>query len=158
MAANFWDEMGRGKSHAVHTHLFHELIDGLALEAPPASELPWQVLAGVNVMLWSCIPRRNAFRAQGSLGAVELLAPQRCTRLVHGALRLGIRKKTVVYYGAHAVIDIGHAEGWLANVIEPQVRSVPESRLGIAEGLIVRADASLDYFDYCLARARSLAA
>jgi hypothetical protein len=158
MAANYWDEMGRGRSHAVHTHLFHKLINGLGLEAPPASELPWQVLAGVNVMLWSCIPRRNAFRAQGSLGAVELLAPQRCTRLVHGALRVGIQKKTVVYYGAHAVIDIGHAEGWLSHVIEPQVRAIPESRVGIAEGLIVRADASLDYFDHCLARARTLAA
>lgn len=158
MAANYWDEMGRGRSHAVHTHLFHRLISGLDLEPPPASELPWQVLAGVNVMLWSCIPRRNAFRAQGSLGAVELLAPQRCTRLVHGALRVGIHKKTVVYYGAHAVIDIGHAEGWLSHVIEPQVRSVPESRVGIAEGLIVRADASLDYFDHCLAYARTLAA
>lgn len=158
MASNYWDEMGRGRSHAVHTHLFHQLIAGLALEAPHASELPWQVLAGVNVMLWSSIPRRNAFRAQGALGAVELLAPQRCTRLVHGALRVGIRKKTVVYYGAHAIIDIGHAEGWLSHVIEPQVRAVPESRVGIAEGLIARADASLDYFDYCLARARTLAA
>lgn len=158
MASNYWDEMGRGKSHAVHTHLFHRLIEGLDLEAPEASELPWQVLAGVNVMLWSCIPRRNAFRAQGVLGAVELLAPQRCTRVVHGALRVGIRKKTVVYYGAHAIIDVGHAEGWLAHVVEPQVRSVPESRQGIAEGLILRADASLDYFDYCLAHARKLAA
>jgi hypothetical protein len=158
MASNYWDEMGRGKSHAVHTHLFHRLINGLSLEAPSASELPWQVLAGVNVMLWSCIARRNAYRAQGTLGAVELLAPQRCTRLVHGAQRVGIAKRTVVYYGAHAVIDIGHAEGWLAHVIEPQVQAVPASRLGIAEGLIVRADASLDYFDYCLARARTLAA
>jgi hypothetical protein len=158
MAANYWDEMGRGRAHAVHTHLFHKLVNGLGLQAPPASELPWQVLAGVNVMLWSCIARRNAFRAQGSLGAVELLAPQRCTRLVHGALRVGIPKKTVVYYGAHAVIDIGHAEGWLSHVIEPQVHAVPDSRFGIAEGLIVRADASLDYFDYCLAVARTLAA
>ncbi len=155
MASNYWDEMGRGRSHAVHTHLFHKLITDLALEAPRASELPWQVLAGVNVMLWCSIPRRNAFRAQGALGAVELLAPQRCTRLVHGALRVGIRKKTVVYYGAHAIIDIGHAEGWLSHVIEPQVRSIPESRIGIAEGLIARADASLDYFDYCLAQART---
>ncbi len=158
MASNYWDEMGRGRSHAVHTHLFHKLITDLALEAPRASELPWQVLAGVNVMLWSSIPRRNAFRAQGALGAVELLAPQRCTRLVHGALRVGIHKKTVVYYGAHAIIDIGHAEGWLSHVIEPQVRAVPASRIGIAEGLIARADASLDYFDYCLAQARTLAA
>jgi len=158
MASNYWDEMGRGKSHAVHTHLFHRLINGLSLEAPPASELPWQVLAGVNVMLWSCIPRRNAYRAQGTLGAVELLAPQRCTRVVHGARRVGIGKKTVVYYGAHAVIDIGHAEGWLAHVLEPQVKSAPSSRVGIAEGLIVRADASLDYFDHCLAMARTLAA
>ncbi len=158
MATNFWDEMGKGRSQAVHTHLFHNLIDGLAITAPDASQLPWQVLAGVNVMLWSCISRRNAFRAQGTLGAVELLAPQRCTRLVHGALRLGIKKKTVVYYGAHAIIDIGHAEGWLAHVIEPQVRELPASRIGIAEGLIVRADASLDYFDYCLARARAIAA
>ena len=158
MASNYWDEMGRGRDHAVHTHLFHRLIEGLSIEAPPASELPWQVLAGVNVMLWSCIPRRNAFRAQGTLGAVELLAPQRCTRVVHGAKRVGIRKKTVVYYGAHAIIDIGHAEGWLANVVKPQVRAHPGSRVGIAEGLLARADASLDYFDYCLATARSFAA
>jgi Iron-containing redox enzyme len=158
MASNYWDEMGKGKKHAVHTHLFHELIDGLSLEAPAASELPWQVLAGVNVMLWSCIPRRNAFRAQGTLGAVELLAPQRCTRVVHGALRLGIRKKAVVYYGAHAIIDIGHAEGWLEHVVKPQVAAFADSRIGIAEGLLARADASLDYFDYCLAHARSIAA
>ena len=157
MASNYWDEMGKGKPHAVHTHLFHKLIEGLQLKAPPASDLPWQVLAGVNVMLWSCIPRRNAFRAQGTLGAVELLAPQRCTRVVHGALRVGMKKKTVVYYGAHAIIDIGHAEGWLDHVVKPQVALHSPSRAGIAEGLIARADASLDYFDYCLAAARNLA-
>ena len=144
MASNYWDEMGKGKTHAVHTHLFHRLIEGLSLEAPSASDLPWQVLAGVNVMLWSCISRRNAFRAQGTLGAVELLAPQRCTRVVHGALRVGMKKKTVVYYGAHAIIDIGHAEGWLDRVVKPQVDAYPDSRFGIAEGLIARADASLD--------------
>ena len=158
MASNYWDEMGRGRAHAVHTHLFFRLIEDLKLQAPPADALPWQVLAGVNVMLWSCIPRRNAFRAQGVLGAVELLAPQRCTRVVNGAKRLGIRKKSVVYYGAHAIIDIGHAEGWLKHVIEPQVAAHPESRIGIAEGLLARADASVDYFDYCLAAARRIAA
>jgi len=156
MASNYWDEMGKGRTHAVHTHLFHKLIDDLSIEAPPAAELPWQVLAGVNVMLWSCIPRRNAFRAQGTLGAVELLAPQRCTRVVHGALRVGMKKKSVVYYGAHAIIDIGHAEGWLDHVVVPQVASFAPSRVGIAEGLIARADASLDYFDFCLARARTI--
>lgn len=158
MASNYWDEMGKGVTHAVHTHLFHQLIDDLGVEAPSADDLPWQVLAGVNVMLWSCIPRRNAFRAQGALGAVELLAPQRCTRVVHGAKRLGIRKKSVVYYGAHAIIDIGHAEGWLKHVIEPQVAAHPPSRIGMAEGLLLRADASLDYYDFCLAHARTLAA
>lgn len=156
MASNYWDEMGKGRPQAVHTHLFHNLIDGLSIEAPPASDLPWQVLSGVNVMLWSCIPRRNAFRAQGALGAVELLAPQRCTRVVHGALRVGMTKKSVVYYGAHAIIDIGHAEGWLDHVVIPQVASHAPSRVGIAEGLIARADASLDYFDFCLAHARSI--
>ena len=158
MASNYWDEMGKGKPHAVHTHLFHQLIEGLGLQAPDASVLPWQVLAGVNVMLWSCIPRRNAFRAQGTLGAVELLAPQRCTRVVHGAMRVGIKKKSVVYYGAHAIIDIGHAEGWLDHIVKPQVALHPPARVGIAEGLVARADASLDYFDYCLAAARNLAA
>lgn len=158
MASNYWDEMGKGRAHAVHTHLFHRLIEGLSLQAPPANDLPWQVLAGVNVMLWSCISRRNAFRAQGTLGAVELLAPQRCTRVMHGSLRVGIKKKTVVYYSAHAIIDIGHAEGWLENVIKAQVMTHAPSRVGIAEGLVARADASLDYFDYCLATARSFAA
>ena len=154
MASNYWDEMGRGKPQAVHTHLFHQLIKDLNIPAPDAGELPWEVLSGINLMIWSCIHRRNAFRAQGALGAVELLAPQRCTRVVHGATRLGIGKKTVVYYGAHAIIDIGHAEGWLTHVIEAQVRELPEARTGIAEGLIARADASLDYFDYCLGAAK----
>ncbi|HEX6627237.1 MAG TPA: iron-containing redox enzyme family protein [Gemmatimonadaceae bacterium] len=154
MASNYWDEMGRGKPQAVHTHLFHQLIRDLNIPAPDADELPWEVLSGINLMIWSCIHRRNAFRAQGVLGAVELLAPQRCTRVVHGATRLGISKKTVVYYGAHAIIDIGHAEGWLTHVIEAQVRELPEARTGIAEGLLARADASLDYFDYCLGAAK----
>src|SRR3954469_2586062 len=153
MASNYWDEMGRGRHQAVHTHLFHQLIDDLKISAPDASELPWEVLSGINLMIWSCIHRPNVFRAQGVLGAVELLAPQRCTRVVHGATRLGIRKKTVVYYGAHAIIDVGHAEGWLSHVIEAQVREFPEAKIGIAEGLLARADASLDYFDYCLASA-----
>jgi hypothetical protein len=112
MASNFWDEMGRGRSQAVHTHLFHQLIDDLGIVAPDAGELPWEVLSGINLMIWSCIHRRNAFRAQGVLGAVELLAPQRCTRVVHGATRLGIRKKTVVYYGAHAIIDSFQTRDW----------------------------------------------
>src|SRR5688500_377970 len=34
MASNYWDEMGRGKSQAVHTHLFHQLIDDRGIEAP----------------------------------------------------------------------------------------------------------------------------
>jgi len=153
MACNYWDEMGRGRPQAVHTHLFHQLIDDLRISAPDAGALPWEVLSGINLMIWSCIHRRNVFRAQGVLGAVELLAPQRCTRVVHGATRLGIRKKTVVYYGAHAIIDVGHAEGWLSHVIEAQVREFPESRVAIAEGLLARADASLDYFDYCLGAA-----
>jgi hypothetical protein len=155
MASNYWDEMGRGRHQAVHTHLFHQLIDDLGISAPDTSELPWEVLSGINLMIWSCIHRRNVFRAQGVLGAVELLAPQRCTRVVHGATRLGIRKKTVVYYGAHAIIDVGHAEGWLAHVIEAQVREFPDARVGIAEGLLARADASLDYFDYCLSASKA---
>ncbi|GJG86988.1 hypothetical protein tb265_21690 [Gemmatimonadetes bacterium T265] len=148
MGRNYWDELGNGKSHAVHTHLFHHLTETLEITAPEAHELPWQVLGGVNVMLWSCIPRRNAFRAQGTLGAVELLAPQRCTRLVTGAQRVGIPKKAMAYYAAHAIIDVGHAEGWLDHVIRPQVAELPAARVGIAEGLMARADASLDYFDY----------
>jgi hypothetical protein len=70
------------------------------------------------------------------------------------------KKKSVVYYGAHAIIDIGHAESWLDHVIEPQVAAHPPSRIGIAEGLLMRADASLDcfdFFDFCLVHARTLA-
>lgn len=151
MGRNYWDELGNGKSHAVHTHLFHKLTETLQITAPEADELPWQVLSGVNVMLWSCIPRRNAFRAQGTLGAVELLAPQRCTRLVTGALRVGVPKKAMAYYSAHAIIDVGHAEGWLEHVVKPQIAERPEARIGIAEGLVARADASLDYFDWAMA-------
>jgi hypothetical protein len=156
MGRNYWDELGNGRTHAVHTHLFHRLTEALGIEAPEAHELPWQVLSGVNVMLWSCIPRRNAFRAQGTLGAVELLAPQRCTRLTTGAERVGIPKKAMIYYAAHAIVDIGHAEGWLDHVVKPQVAQFPAARVGIAEGLMARADASLDYFDYALGVLRAV--
>ena len=68
-----------------------------------------------------------------------------------GALRVGITKRTMSYYSAHAIIDVGHAEGWLEHVVGPQVAEVPAARVGIAEGLLARADASLDYFDYAMA-------
>jgi hypothetical protein len=60
------------------------------------------------------------------------------------------------YYGAHAIIDVGHAEGWLAHVVRPQVAELPAARTGIAEGLVLRADASPDYFDYGLGGMRAL--
>ena len=41
-------------------------------------------------------------------------------------------------------------------VVKPQVAAVPEARVGIAEGLLARADASLDYFDHALAGMRAL--
>ena len=39
-------------------------------------------------------------------------------------------------------------------MVRPQVAAVPASRIGIAEGLIARADASLDYFDYAMGALR----
>jgi hypothetical protein len=40
-------------------------------------------------------------------------------------------------------------------VVAPQIAERPEARIGIAEGLMARADASLDYFDYALAALRA---
>ena len=150
LGRNFWDELGAGRREDVHTHLFESLVKELQVEVPSSEELPWQVLARANVMLWSCIPRANAFRAQGVLGAVEILAAGRCAQVSKGALRAGIPEQTMRYYRTHAEVDIGHGSGWMDRVIHAQVAEFSQARIGIAEGLLVRADSSLDYFDYCL--------
>ena len=119
----------------VSPHLSHQL--GAAHNRTPATQQ--RELCQVRVIALDRYPR---------------LGPQRCTRLVHAALRVGIEKRTMLYYGAHAIIDVGHAEGWLAHVVRPQVAELPEARVGIAEGMLVRADASLDYFDWALGEMR----
>jgi hypothetical protein len=47
---------------------------------------------------------------------------------------VGIPKKAMIYYAAHAIVDIGHAEGWLDHVVAPQVAERPEARVGSPRG------------------------
>ncbi len=49
----------------------------------------------------------------------ELLDPPQYEKLVAGCRRIGLSDRDVHYYAEHITVDIGHADGWLNNVIVP---------------------------------------
>jgi hypothetical protein len=53
------------------------------------------------------------------MAMTELLDPPQYEKLVAGCRRIGLSDRDVHYYAEHITVDIGHADGWLNNVIVP---------------------------------------
>lgn len=150
LAENYWDEMGNGEMDKVHTVMFNYLLDELGLlndtnTLSLVEGASWQSLAVGNTLLYSALYRKNLYRALGCLGAVELVAPKRFSRLVKGFKRLGISEKGREYHTLHIQIDTRHGHGWVKNAIVPIIKDNPEARIEIVKGAFLRLNTSMDY-------------
>jgi pyrroloquinoline quinone (PQQ) biosynthesis protein C len=147
LARNYWDEMGRGKAHAMHGPMLHTLAEELSVTGTPDRELVWESLALANLLVGLAYNRHYAFHALGALGAIELTAPTRAERVVEGLERLGISGKASYYFKLHAAVDIVHSTNWNKEVLKPTVEKSPEVGVFIAEGALMRLNAGARTFD-----------
>jgi hypothetical protein len=148
---NFSDELGHGNPHLVHTTMFNELLTYLDIKKVRDDELLWQSLACGNLMSILCLYRVYYYLCIGYLGATEALAPSRFAKLIRGAKRLGIPEERLVYHLEHTSVDEDHIQGWLANIIKPEIVNNPEATVEIAQGVLLRLNISEAYCDAVLA-------
>jgi hypothetical protein len=153
LASNLWDEAGRGNGAAGHVTLFANALAVVGGRAPHGSDLhdqTWQALAGHNLFVALCASRKNQFKAVGLMAATELLDPSQYAKLVAGCERVGFPVPT--YYSEHVEIDIVHGDGWLDNVVTPIASANPAAAKEILEGVALRLNSCLHYYDCLLAR------
>lgn len=74
-------------------------------------------LAGYNAFMLGGVNRQHYYKSLGVMAMTELLDPPQYEKLVAGCRRIGLSERDVHYYAEHITVDIGHADGWLNNVI-----------------------------------------
>lgn len=150
MANNYWDEMGRGHQKGMHGLMLADCVTGLELQ-PRMEATVWESLALANLMVALASNRHYAYQSVGALGAIEMTAPGRVSRVNEGLRRLGATAQVRRYFQLHAGLDVKHSEDWNREVIEPLVASNPSLCLPIAEGALLRLAAG----ERCFVRYRA---
>lgn len=141
LARNYWDEMGRGKSGAMHGPMLATVARILEVDGSDSDAIVPESQALCNVLVGLSYNRRYAFHALGALGAIELTAPTRAVKVVQAFDRLGIDRAASHYFRLHAVVDLAHAQTWRDEVLIPVVTERPEVARFIAEGALMRLQA-----------------
>lgn len=157
LAANLWDEAGRGNHVHGHVQLFSEALASVGGQEPTDESLfswEWQALAGHNLFVALCTNRKHAFRAMGLMAATELLDPPQYSKLVSGCKRVGLAVPE--YYAEHIEIDIVHGSGWLDNVVTPLAQTKPRAARQIMEGVVLRLESCRGYYDALLQKLQSV--
>lgn len=137
MARNYWDEMGRGRSKAMHGPLLERLAIYMEIEPTPDTIVPESLALG-NTMVALARHRRYAYQSVGALGVIEMTAPTRAGYVNLGLKRLGIPTKQRHYFALHAILDVRHSECWNREVLRPLVSEDPRRAQAIAEGAVMR--------------------
>jgi hypothetical protein len=145
LARNYWDEMGRGNSKAMHGPLLHGLASYLGLKPEPENVVE-ESLALANTMAGLAANRCYAFHSIGALGVIEMTAPGRSAATAAGLKRLGVGSKPRTYFSLHAILDVKHSAAWNAEAIMPLIAEDPRRSIAIAEGALMRLEAGARCF------------
>lgn len=146
MAANYWDEMGRGHESGMHGPMLDRLAAALHVREA-GYDIVWESVALGNLLIGLAANRRYAYQSIGALGVVELTAPARAAAVDEALKRLNVATKARQYYALHATLDIRHSESWNAEVLHPLVSGNPRLARPIAEGALMRLAAGARCFE-----------
>jgi hypothetical protein len=139
LAANYWDEMGRGTPTAVHTELHHRMVDALGIRPRSVDELPLEALERRALNGYLATNRALQPELLGSLGLIECQAGPRCRRIVHAMERLDVPGGAQPFYDEHASADPRHGKDWVAGSVAPLVTERPDWGPRILRGAHWRA-------------------
>jgi hypothetical protein len=153
LAANYWDEMGNGKTSEMHSALFANALDELGVTDEYIEDnYLFEAKVCGNLSAALALFRRHYYKAIGYYGVTEYLAPRRFRSLVFAWKRLGLREKGAHYHELHVGVDAAHAAGWFKNVVRPAIDRDPRVGRDIAIGALLRLNTSERYLDALLAR------
>jgi hypothetical protein len=146
LAANYWDELGRGDEQQVHTVLHDQLVEALAMPRIPRSEQPEAALerAALNGLL--ATNRHLQPEMIGALGLLELQAGPRCRQVVKGLRRTGAPAAALPFYQEHADVDPHHGKDWLDRAVGPLVAEIPAWASRIVHGARWRSAVNHRFF------------
>jgi hypothetical protein len=150
LAANYWDEMGRGDLDAVHTELHTMLVEAIEMPAIPRRQLPVGALERMALGGVLATNRSLQPEALGAFGLLELQAGPRCRAVVRALERLGAPSDALPFYVEHAGADPRHGKEWLDHVIAPLSTSDLWCA-GLLRGARWRAEVNRRFFDEALA-------
>lgn len=159
IAQNLWDEIGQGSTEITHVNLYKDLLKRRNSALPDnhfAHLYEWQGLAGYNAFMLGGVNRQHYYKSLGVMAMTELLDPPQYEKLVAGCRRIGLSERDVHYYAEHITVDIGHADGWLNNVIVPIGKKHPAAMEEVFFGAALRLQTCNDYYDGLLAALQSL--
>lgn len=153
IAANLWDEAGRGKVENSHTVLFKKFLNELNLNYDRSNiieQMSCEGLAGINLFSHLSLYSYNKIKYFGLLAATEMLDPPHYHKLIKGINRIFNNKLEHTYYAEHELIDIEHANGWLRNVVIPELAKNPAKTTDFWLGFYLRLDSAKRYYDSML--------
>lgn len=153
ISRNLWDEIGEGSNEYTHVNLYKDLLNRRGIELPDdhySHLYDWQGLAGYNTFMLGGVTRQHYYKFLGAMAITELLDPSQYQKLVEGCRRVGLTDRDVYYYSEHITVDVGHADGWLNNVIVPIARKIPGSLHEVYFGAVLRLQTCNDYYDHLL--------
>jgi hypothetical protein len=149
LAANYWDEMGRGRLDAVHTELHAGLVEAVGMHEIPRAELPTGALERMVLGGLLVTNRRFQPEALGAFGLLELQAGPRCRAVVRALERLDAPPGAFPFYAEHASADPRHGKDWLDHVIAPLSSSSLWAE-GMVRGARWRAEVNRRFFHEAL--------
>ncbi len=139
VAANFWDEMGRGSLQFAHRTLRERMTESLGLSTSAHLDtvelFGWEELALANLYYRATLDRQRLCEGIGILLATEMAVPGRIECQLEGCLRVGMKQADLRYLEEHVTVDVAHADGWLRAVVLPIVRARPEAATDVMLGV-----------------------
>ena len=140
IARCYWDEMGQGQALATRASIMSELTQHMRSDVTPAPV--WERLARSNLMLALTANRRYGFQALGALGVQELTSAEPAQQLAMGLERLSFSLEASAYFAARARLAPLRSHAWTHDVILPLVARDSRAATAIAEGALLRLQAS----------------
>lgn len=149
LAANYWDEMGRGDLDEVHTELHRRLASALGLDGRACAPVPEPALLRGVLGSFLALSRAHQPEAVGAFGLIELQAGPRCRWVLKALARLDAPADAVPFYAEHAEADPRHGKDWLDHAVT-ELATDPRWAAGIVRGARWRAAVGSAFFAHAL--------
>ncbi len=120
----FLEEYGGGRLSRKHSSYFTAMLEALDMDSRPEAyfdEVPWEVLANINLSFLLCENKQNFLRYVGGLLYFETSAPVAFGNFEQAAQRLNLNDEAFGYWKIHVAEDERHGRWMLDEVALPLI-------------------------------------